>query len=472
MSAQGFKEGISLGEGPVHLVGIGGAGMSAIAAVLLEMGYRVTGSDIKESANTKRLVRLGAVVGLGHGLENLGSPSVVVRSSAISEENAELAEAARRGISVVSRAEMLAAIMSERKSVAIAGTHGKTTTSSIVAQMLLGCGADPSFLIGGELNEIGGNARWGNGEFLVAEADESDGSLLHLRPWAVILTNVDGDHLDYFESLEHTARVFLEFLSLLPEDGFTVVCGDDKSAREVGLSYRDAGGRVLFYGRGAENDYRFEREELETDGSTFEATHRGEELGTVKMMIPGLHNVYNSLAALAFGDQVGLSLEQAVEGIGSFRGVRRRFETIGSRNNIKVIDDYAHHPTEIQAVLDVAERKAEGRVVVVFQPHRYSRTRFLAEEFGRCFKAADVVIVSDVYGAGEDPIPGVTGKLIADRILESDTGKSVAYVPKRAELARYAVSVIREGDLVITMGAGDVTQCAREILELLDEEEG
>ena len=471
MSREEFTLGKKGEEGVMHLVGIGGAGMSAIATVLLEMGYQVEGSDIKESANTKRLRRLGAVVGLGHKPENLGSAGIVIRSSAISEENAELVEARRRSIPVITRAEMLASIMSKRKGIAIAGTHGKTTTSSIVAQMLLGCGTDPSFLIGGELNEIGSNARWGSGEFLVAEADESDGSLLCLRPWSVILTNVDGDHLDHFESVENTARVFLEFLLLLPQDGFAVVCGDDANAREVGLSYKETGGLVLFYGRGTENDYRFAGEELEEGGSAFEASYLGEKLSMVKTIIPGLHNVYNSLAALAVGHQVGLDLEGAVEGIGGFQGVRRRFETVGTRNGVKVIDDYAHHPTEIKAVLDLADRIAVGRVVVVFQPHRYSRTRLLAEEFGRCFKSAEVVIVADVYGAGEDPVPGVTGKLIVDSILESDPERSVTYVPNRTDLARSVVSMIREGDLVITMGAGDITQCAREIIDLMGEDE-
>jgi UDP-N-acetylmuramate--alanine ligase len=467
MSHRGFALEELEEESPVHLVGIGGAGMSAIATILLEMGYRVEGSDIKESANTRRLRGLGAVVGVGHRPENLGSAGIVVSSSAIYEDNAELVEAKRRDIPIITRAEMLAAIMSMRKGIAVAGTHGKTTTSSIVAQVLLQCGTDPSFIIGGELNEIGGNAHWGNGELLVAEADESDGSLLHLRPYSVVLTNVDGDHLDYFESLEQTARVFLEFLLLLPENGFAVVCGDDLPAREVGILYKGQGGRVLFYGRGPDNDYRFEREELRADGSGYEAFCLGEKLGQVRTKVTGLHNVYNSLAALAIGHQLGLSLERTMEGIGGFQGVRRRFETIGSINGIEVIDDYAHHPTEIKAVLDLAHRIAAGRVVVVFQPHRYSRTGLLAEEFGRSFKAADFVIVTDVYGAGEDPVPGVTGRLIIDSILENDPERRVEYVPNRAELARSVVNMIHEGDLVITMGAGDVTQCAREILELL-----
>ena len=472
MSCQGFTLDKLGMDGVIHLVGIGGAGMSAIATVLLEMGYRAEGSDIKESANTKRLRRLGAVVGIGHRRENLAPPGLVVKSSAVSDENVEIVESSRMGIPIITRAEMLAAIMSMRKGIAIAGTHGKTTTSSMVAQMLLGCGTDPSFLIGGELNEIGGNARWGSGEYLIAEADESDGSLLYLRPWSAILTNVDGDHLDYYENLEHTARVFLEFLLLLPGGGFAVVCADDTPALEVGLSFKEKGGRVLFYGRGTRNDYGFEGEELRADGSEFEAFYLGENLGRVKTRVHGLHNVYNSLAAIAVGHQLGLSPEGAIEEIGRFQGVRRRFEAVGSRKGVQVIDDYAHHPTEIRAVLDLAGKIAKGRVVVVFQPHRYSRTRLLANEFGRSFEAADVIVVADVYGAGEDPEPGVTGKLVADNILESDPARQVTYVPSRAELARSVVSIVQEGDLVITMGAGDITQCGREILELLGDDEG
>lgn len=460
----------SLGkERAIYLVGIGGAGMSAIATVLLQMGYIVEGSDIKESPNVRRLRKMGVDVGIGHRAANVGSASVVVRSSAISQDNPELLEAERTGIPVIDRAKMLAAIMETRKGIAIAGTHGKTTTSSLVTQMLLGCGADPSFLIGGELNETGGNAHYGGGEYLVAEADESDGSLINLRPEAVILTNVDGDHLDYFENAEQAASLFLEFLLLIPDNGFAVICGDDPRARRAGLQFEKAGGRLHLYGGGQDNQYRFRDQSIRGDGSTYTALCGGDELGQVDIRIPGTHNIYNSLAAIAMGHQLGMSVEKVLNGIGEFKGVRRRFETIGIRAGIKVIDDYAHHPTEITAVLDLAGSIAPSRVVAVFQPHRYSRTEILASEFGQCFSDADIIIVTDVYGAGEEPIPGVTGKLIVESILQNDSMKPVIYVPNRADLAREVVGKLKQDDYVLTIGAGDITQCAGEILELLGE---
>lgn len=460
----------SIEEGArVHLVGIGGAGMSAIATVLLEMGYSVEGSDIKESPNVRRLRETGAVVGIGHRPENLSDARVVIKSAAIRDDNPELVEAERTGIPVITRARMLSAIMSTRNGIAVAGTHGKTTTSSLITQMMLSCGTNPSFLIGGELNEIGGNAHYGKGEYLVAEADESDGSLLFLRPEVAVLTNIDGDHLDYFESMENTAQVFLRFLRLLPASGFAVICGDDGLAREVGLEYRGKGGRVFFYGRSPKSDYRFSGEEINLEVSRYTAWYKDSRLGEVEVRVPGLYNVYNSLAALAVGHGIGLPADRAIEGIGSFQGVRRRFESIGSSRGIRIVDDYAHHPTEIAAVLELSRSTAPGRVVVVFQPHRYTRTRLLSGQFGSSFGGADLVVVTDVYGAGEEPEPGVTGKLVADGIMESYPDKNVVYVPNRAGLAREVVSLLEEGDTVITVGAGDITQCAPEILELLDE---
>lgn len=454
-------------EQPIHLVGIGGAGMSAIATVLLQMGYRVEGSDIKESPNIRRLRQRGAVVGIGHRGENIGTASVVVRSSAIRRNNPEIVEAERQHIPVVDRAEMLSAIMATRDGIAIAGTHGKTTTSSLVTQMLLECGEDPSYLIGGELNETGGNAHYGTGAYLVAEADESDGSLLYLRPRVVVLTNADWDHLDYYESAAHTEEVFARFLELLPSDGLAVVCGDDPGSRRVGEASRSAGGTIYFYGEAAGNDYRFDEAGTGADGGTFVAYYRDEKLVEVHTGAAGMHNIFNSLAALAVGHQLGLDPQVAARGLSLFGGVRRRFETIGVCCGMQVIDDYAHHPAEVKAVLDLALRVAEGRVVVVFQPHRYSRTRMLAEQFGDSFKGADLVVVTDIYGAGEEPEPGVTGKLVAESIAAQDGGTEVAYVAKRTELAGSVVPLLREGDMVITMGAGDVTHCAREILELL-----
>ncbi|MBU4194033.1 MAG: UDP-N-acetylmuramate--L-alanine ligase [Actinobacteria bacterium] len=460
----------SIGDGGnAHLVGIGGAGMSAIATVLVEMGYAVEGSDIKESSNVRRLREMGVVVGIGHRAKNLSDARVVVKSAAIRDDNPELVEAEQKGVPVITRAQMLAAIMSTRRGIAVAGTHGKTTTSSLATQMLLDCRSNPSYLIGGELNEIGGNAHYGDGEYLVAEADESDGSLLHLRPEVAVLTNIDGDHLDYFESIENTAEVFLRFLQLLPPGGFAVVCGDDELAREVGLEYRREEGRVLFYGRSSENEYRFSGEVISSSGTEYAAWYLDERLGDVVVGIPGLYNAYNSLAALAVGHQVGLPMDQAIRGLGSFQGVRRRYERIGSCGGVQVIDDYAHHPTEIAAVLDLAGSVAPGRVVTVFQPHRYTRTRLLADQFGGSFGGADLIVVTDVYGAGEDPEPGVTGKLVADGIAERYPGKEIVYVPNRGELAAAVASLLDEGDTVITIGAGDITQCASEILEILEE---
>lgn len=470
------QKAISLADYPrgstIHLVGAGGAGMSALAIVLLEMGYRIEGSDLKESSYVRRQRDLGAAIGLGHRAENVGDCVHVVRSSAIRADNPEILEAERRGIPVISRAQMLAAIMATRRGIAVAGTHGKTTTSSIVTCMLDGAGADPSYLIGGELNEIGGNAHYGSGEFLVAEADESDGSLLYLRPEAAILTNVDWDHLDFFDSLEHTARVFREFLDVLPRDGFAVICGDDARARVAGEEFGAAGGDVAFYGQLRDNDYRFEVTGATAVGSTFRAFAGGDLLADVRTRLPGIHNVYNTLAALAVGHRLGFPLEGLLDGIAGCRGVRRRFEQVGQRGGVTVVDDYAHHPTEVKAVLDMASDITDARIVAVFQPHRYTRTRMLGRQFGEAFGGAGLVVVTDVYAAGEEPEPGVTGKLIADSILENEPSKEVVYLESRTELARGVVGLLEPGDVVLTMGAGDITECGREILELLPDSEG
>lgn len=459
-----------LGEGAViHLVGAGGAGMSAIGIVLIEMGFRIEGSDLKESSYVRSLRELGAAIGLGHRAENLSDECrLVVTSTAIREDNPEVLEAASRGIPVISRAMMLAAIMATRKGIAVAGTHGKTTTSSLVTCMLAECGADPTYLIGGELNETGGNAHYGSGELLVAEADESDGSLLYLRPHAIILTNIDWDHLDYFDSLDHTADVFARFLEKLPSDGIAVVCGDDPRARTVGEAARASGANVWFYGQGPGNDFRFEPGSA---GGAFTAYVEGASV-QVELRLRGIHNIYNAMAALAVGNLLGYPLEDLSQGLGLCGGVRRRFEEIGRAQGITVVDDYAHHPTEVRAVLAMAGEIAPLRIVTVFQPHRYSRTRMLAREFGESFSGTDLVVVADVYGAGEEPEPGVTGELVADSIIECDPEAAVDYCESRAALARTVVELLEPGDLVITMGAGDITQCAREILALLEEPEG
>ncbi len=447
--------------------------MSAIATVLLEMGFTVEGSDLKESSYVRRLRDGGAVVGIGHRAENVGESLILVRSSAVRGDNPEILEALRRGIPVVSRAAMLAAIMATGRGIAVAGTHGKTTTSSLIACMLKGCGADPTYLVGGELNEQGGNAHFGTGDFVVAEADESDGSFLRLRPELAVITNIDWDHLDFFDSPEHTERIFRDFLELLPVDGgVAVACGDDERARAVAEDYLRSGGRVVFYGRGESNGYRVVSAETGARGGTFEVACPEGGMSKVDVLLPGMHNVYNALAALAAGRELGFEMEELASGISTCKGVRRRYDTVGSRGGITVVDDYAHHPSEIKAVLEVAGAAGAERVVAVFQPHRYTRTRMLAGDFAASFQAADLVVVTDVYGAGEEPEPGVTGRLIVDRILEADASKPVEYFASRAELARNVVALLSPGDLVLTLGAGDITMCAREIFELLPPDRG
>ena len=450
---------------PIHMIGIGGAGMSAIATVLLQMGFLIDGSDIKESPNIRRLRLLGATIGIGHRADNVRTPSLVVVSSAIRDDNPEIIETRRKGIPLAARAEMLGAIMSTRRGIAVAGTHGKTTTSSLVAQVLHGCGADPSFLIGGELNEIGGNARYGSGEFLVAEADESDGSLLYLHPEAAILTNADVDHVDYYADGDHVARVFGEFLSNVTV--FAIVCADDERARDTATGYEAVGGNVIYYGTSKECRYTFDGAVNTVTGVEFDAYSDGKLLGRARCAVPGIHNAYNALASVAMGIELGFGAQDVIRALGEFRGVRRRFETVGCATGVTVIDDYAHHPAEVSAVMAAAGEIADGRIVVVFQPHRYSRTRTFAHDFAGSLSSADLVVVTDVYAAGEDPEPGVSGQLIVDS-LETRGGK-VLYVQNRAELARSVIPLLEEGDTLITMGAGDVTQCAREILELLEE---
>ncbi|MDD5748282.1 MAG: UDP-N-acetylmuramate--L-alanine ligase [Actinomycetota bacterium] len=451
---------------PIHLVGIGGAGMSAIAIVLAQMGFIVEGSDLKESAYVRRLREFGIKVAIGHRVENLSCPQLVVVSSAISPDNPEVTGARELEIPVVTRAEMLQQIMSTKKGIAVAGTHGKTTTASLITWMMMECKTDPSFLIGGELNEIGSNANYSDGEYLVAEADESDGSLLSLRPFVAVLTNVDGDHLDYFGSLDRTEAIFSEFLSLLPEDGFALVCGEDPRAVKATQDYVRKGGNVFMFGEGFENDYRFDEVEMANDHWLFDIYFRDEKLGEARMKLSGLHNAYNALATFAVGHQLGLPVEGILRGIEKFSGVRRRFEAVGEFNGITVFDDYAHHPTEIGAVIGTARAIYPNRLVVVFQPHRYSRTKLLANAFGTCFDGVDLLFVTDIYGAGEEPEPGITGKIIVDSVKKYNPGLPVIYIRDRKTLAKEVCERLKPQDMVITMGAGDITHCAREIIEI------
>ena len=452
-----------------HFIGIGGAGMSGIALVLHEQGTPVTGSDLKASRYSRALEEAGVPVMLGHGVSNLGDPEIVVVSSAIPESNPELAEARRRGLPVWPRAKMLANLAGAQRTVAIAGTHGKTTTSSMVATMLVGMGLDPTFLIGGEVCAYGTNARRGAGEYYVVEADESDGSFLYLEPAVALITNVEADHLDHYGTLEEVEHTFTRFAERVAEDGTVVVCADDRRAAEVALR---GGRRVVTYGMAEDADVRCTELRRSGQGHTFTLAVRGGGSCDAAIGCPGVHNVLNATGALAVAHVLGHDIAAAAAALAGFGGVKRRFDLIGEARGVRVVDDYAHHPTEVRATLAAARTTGEGRVWVVFQPHRYSRTEALAAEFGAAFGDADRVALMDVYSAGEVPVPGVTGKTLVDAVLANDPRARVAWIPHRSEVPEFIAARVSPGDLVITMGAGDVTTIGPDILRAISGEDG
>ncbi len=439
-----------------HLIGIGGAGMSGIAHLLLARGVEVTGSDLKASRALDHLRAAGARVHVGHRPDQVGEPDVVVVSSAIREGNPELAAARARGIPVLARAQVLAALAAGRRAVAVAGTHGKTTTTSMLAWILDRCGLDPTFVVGGDLNEIGSGARAGDGDVFVAEADESDGSFLLLRPEVAVVTNVEEDHLDFYRG--GRAEIEGAFARFVRGAGRVVACGDDPGARGA---LAQAGVRALTYGTAEGVDVRV-RVLREAPAAGRLALAEGEV--EVALPVPGAHNVLNAAAAVLAASLVGVAAPAAAAALSSFPGVRRRFEHRGSARGADLYDDYAHHPTEVAATIAAARRAARGRLIVVFQPHRYTRTEALWRELGRSLAGADVAVVTDVYGAGEDPIPGVSGELVAEALREAAPGRPVAYLPHRADVVSFLVREVREGDLVLTLGAGDITTVADEVL--------
>lgn len=448
-----------------HFIGVGGAGMSGIALVLHERGLEVTGSDLKESGYTRLLRDAGISVSIGHAAENLGDPEVVVVSSAIPDSNPELAAAVERGIPVWPRAKMLAEAAGDLRTIAVAGTHGKTTTSSMTVCVLRGAGSDPTFLIGGELNDVGSNASRGSSDLYVVEADESDGSFLHLCPELAVVTNVEADHLDHYGTFDRVVDTFSEFFGRVPSHGTLVVCADDELL--VALA-RNSGLRVVTYGLDGSADLRCQGYRAEGTGGAFEVQVNGDLCCDVTLRVPGIHNAVNATGALAAAWTLGLDVAAGAKALGSFGGVRRRFDTVGVVKGVTVVDDYAHHPTEIRATLGAAEGRF-GRIWSIFQPHRYSRTAALGDEFAGCFEGADKVVVMDVYSAGETPIPGVSGKTIVDAVLHSHPRTDMAYFPHRFDVAPYLASRVREGDLVLTLGAGDITDLGSEIVRALGE---
>ena len=441
-----------------HFIGIGGAGMSGIALVLHERGFAVTGSDLKNSRYVRELTRAGIKVNVGHAAAAIdeNAPDVVVVSTAIPESNPELKRARELGIPVWPRAKMLSALSYGYTTVAVAGTHGKTTTSSMCATMLDRMGLDPSFLVGGVVEGYDTNGRNGSGPHFVAEADESDSSFLYLDPNVVVVTNVEEDHMDHYSSLAEIEETFCVFMGLVGPEGTCIVCGEDPHLPELA---RSTGRRVLTYGFGAQNDVVCgEGAPVGALGSSFDVTlPDGQSHEVTIKNNPGRHNVLNATAALAVAYVLGLDTAAAAIALSSFEGARRRFTPVGEAQGVTVVDDYGHHPTEIAATLAAAKGLPFERVVVVFQPHRYTRLQALRDDFANAFSDADVLLLIDVFSAGEMPIPGVTSKMLADTIRARHPQQDVRYVPGRSKVAAAVDAVVRPGDLLITMGAGDVT---------------
>ena len=447
----------------IHFVGVGGIGMSGIAEVLLNLGYQVSGSDVKESEVTRRLAALGCEISYGHRKENVREADVVVVSSAVRKGNPEVEVAEQRLIPVIPRAEMLAELMRMKVGIAIAGTHGKTTTTSLIATVLAAGGLDPTVVIGGRLNSIGSNARLGQGDFLVAEADESDGSFVKLMPTIAVVTNIDADHLDYYSGIDEIKEAFLGFLDKLPFFGLAVLCLDHPNVQSLIPRLKK---RFTTYGLTTQADYQAKEIVFEEFSTTFDVLHQRKEVGRLRLQMPGLHNVYNALATVATAFEFDIPFRIVQESLGDFKGIQRRFQTKGEKKGILVVDDYGHHPVEIMATLKAARSGWKRRVVVVFQPHRYSRTQALFKEFLSAFYDADVLVLTDIYPAGEDRIEGVEAKSLFEGIREYGH-KDVTYIPNKKEIAEHLLRILKPGDLVITLGAGDITQIPDELLSLL-----
>ena len=444
----------------IHMVGIGGAGMSGIAEVLLNQGYEISGSDLSDSAVVRHLRELGARVAVGHAAENVGDVQVLVKSTAIGDDNPELVEGRRRNIAIIPRAEMLAELMRLRQGIAIAGTHGKTTTS-LTASIFDTAGLDPTVIIGGRLNVYGTNAHLGHGDYLIAEADESDGSFLCLLPIINVVTNVDEDHLDHYKSREAIDAAFVRFMNNVPFYGINVVCGDDPGVRALLPRVKRP---VLTYGFAADNHLR--AVPLESGlRSRFEVWREDEKLGEVSLPQPGRHNILNALAAIGAAMEADIAFERCAQGLGGFGGVGRRFEFKGEKNGVTVVDDYGHHPAEIAATLATARQVFPGRrIVAAFQPHRFSRTQAHFGEFCKVFDQVDEVLLTEIYAASEKPIPGVSGQSLAQGVQQVST-TPVRYFQTLDALAQALPEVLRPGDVLLTLGAGSITRLGPAWLE-------
>jgi UDP-N-acetylmuramate--alanine ligase len=448
----------------VHFVGIGGIGMSGLAEVLLELGYRVSGSDLKLSPATERLAARGAVIFEGHAAEHLAGAKAVVISSAVRAENPEVMEARRLAIPVIPRGELLAELMRQKYGIAVAGSHGKTTTTSMIAAVLSHAGFDPTIVVGGRVGTMGGaNARLGKTDYLVVESDESDGSFLKLAPIVAVVTNIDREHLDHYAGLAEIRRAFTEFVGKVPFYGVAVLCIDDENVQQILPAVNR---RILAYGTSAQADLRVTHCAAGHMSSEFHIDFRGRDLGCFRLALPGAHNVLNAAAAIAVGLELEVPVETIREALAAFSGVERRFQVRGVERGVTVIDDYGHHPTEIRATLDAARACRFARIHVLFQPHRYTRTESLMDDFARAFHQADSVYVLDIYAASETPIEGVNSEALADRI-RAFGHRTVHYAGTLDRGIDSVVNVAQAGDAILTLGAGNVYQAGERILEKL-----
>jgi len=453
-----------LAEKKIHFIGIGGAGMSGIARIMLAQGLTVSGSDVKDSSVTQNLATLGATIQIGHAAENVSGVDLIVLSTAISLNNPEIVAAEKIGITQISRAQALAILMAGKRSVAVAGTHGKTTTTSMLTVALQSAGLNPSFAIGGMINASGTNAYSGSGDIFVAEADESDGSFLAYKPLGAIITNIELDHVDHFNDLESIYALFENFVDSIQTGGFLIACGDDTGVQELLRRVKRTDITISIYGLG-NHDWQISRESLSPNSSVARLTHTGKVVGDLELQVPGAHNVLNAAAALAAGSALGVSGSSMLDGLATFTGSRRRFELKADVDGIRIIDDYGHHPTEIRVTLETARRYVgSGKIYVIFQPHRYSRTQAFAAEFAQALDLADEIYLLEVYAASEQPIPGVSSLLIASQM----NPEKVHFEPSMIEVVEQVTAKARAGDLVMTLGAGDVSSLAPVIVKSLE----
>ena len=448
----------------IHFIGIAGIGMSGIALVLLKMGYKVSGSDLVSNNLTEKLAAEGAVIRFGHNHDNIPSETeVVVCSSSINDSNPEILEARKRNLLIVKRAQALAELLNSKKGIAITGTHGKTTTSSLISVMLENCGLDPTAMIGGEVEIFKGNSKYGKGEYVVAEADESDGSFLCLKPLHSVITNVEMEHIDHYKTLEDAIASYAAFANNTKKSGYLFYNAEDENIKKVLKKFN--GNRESF-GFSKDADIYPHKIMMKEFYTSYVCVYKNEVIGKVSLSIPGKHNILNSLAAILIGFKIGLSFESICRSIQNFTGTKRRFHLRADVDGVMLIDDYAHHPTEIRAVMDACRNWKDRRIIVVFQPHRYTRTKFLAEDFGRCFKGADKLILTDIYAANEEPMEGVSVKNIYDRVRLH--GLNDVKMMNKKSVTRHIMDMKKRGDMILVLGAGDIKEVSDELSERLN----